>query len=93
MSGVAPSPNAPESNVLSGAVEGQEFIVTAATLFALLQVSDSDGAGYQFFITAAAGELRRMAVLWPAPCLVKRTVLVGCLRMAEMGTSMRCRSS
>mgnify|MGYP001164044610 FL=1 len=59
MSGVAPSPNAPESKVLSGAVGGQEFIVTAAALSALLQVSDSDGAGYQFFITAAAGELRQ----------------------------------
>ncbi len=59
VSQLPPDSSPPTSPEISGASEDQAFQVTAPGLAILLGVSDPDGLGYQFHVTAVAGELRQ----------------------------------
>jgi len=50
---------APTALILTGAVQNQIFQVSAASLASLLNVSDPDGLGFAFQVTALAGELKQ----------------------------------
>ena len=54
-----PDVDAPASPTLTGAVQNQAFQVSAASLVSLLNVSDPDGLGFTFQVTANAGELKQ----------------------------------
>ena len=64
-----PDLDAPTSPTLTGAVQNQEFKVSAASLASLLNVSDPDGLG-SFQVTALVGELQQQDT-------VKTIVLLG----------------
>jgi len=59
---VSPDMAPPIEPILTGAVENQAYQVSAANLASLLGVSDPDGIGFTFEVTALAGELQQGGV-------------------------------